>query len=162
MYSRTLTSFKVTTVRADTRLNGALGAVEVLKDDAKRVRVAGVNMVLEICKSKGDLPLCMSSVHFITEPRFTMINEQLFADSDVTHSRFLPSLQACSLVTCWDLERNGASNVHNSRRVLRSSQSFLPRQKFRNLRTAYSTSEKGTNKVVHVQLMQGEKKYEIA
>jgi len=44
---RTLTSFKVTTVRADgTRLKGVLGTVKVLKDDAKRVRVAGVNMVV--------------------------------------------------------------------------------------------------------------------
>jgi len=40
------------------------------------------------------------------------INEQSFADGDVTHSRFLLlSLQVCSLVTYWNLERNGASNV---------------------------------------------------
>ena len=39
-------SFKVTTVRADTRLKGVLGTVKVLKDGAKRVRVAGVNMVV--------------------------------------------------------------------------------------------------------------------
>jgi hypothetical protein len=36
----------VTTVRADTRLNGVLDTVEILKDDAKRVRVAGMNMAV--------------------------------------------------------------------------------------------------------------------
>jgi len=61
----------VTTVRADTRLNRVLEAVEVLKDDAKRVRVASVNMVVR-CWNQ----MCfatMSSVHLITEPRF--VNE---------------------------------------------------------------------------------------